>query len=89
MQDAVAPNASRLLKAGFVAILATAIGFSIRGGILDNWGAEFGFTRAQIDQRLGADVNLMFWMLGGVVTLEFTGDPLHDEVTRIPQDVSS
>jgi MFS family permease len=32
-------------------------------------GAEFGFTRAEIDQRLGADVNLMFWMLGGIVTL--------------------
>ena len=32
-------------------------------------GNEFGFTRAQIDQRLGADVNLTFWMLGGVVTL--------------------
>lgn len=32
-------------------------------------GEEFHFTRAQIDQRLGADVNLTFWMLGGVVTL--------------------
>lgn len=32
-------------------------------------GAEFHFTRAQIDQRLGADVNLIFWMLGGAVTL--------------------
>jgi predicted MFS family arabinose efflux permease len=32
-------------------------------------GTEFGFTRAQIDQRLGADVNLLFWMLGGVLTL--------------------
>lgn len=32
-------------------------------------GEEFGFTRAEIDQRLGADVNLIFWMLGGMVTL--------------------
>ena len=32
-------------------------------------GEEFHFTRAEIDQRLGADVNLTFWMLGGVVTL--------------------
>lgn len=32
-------------------------------------GNEFGFSRAEIDQRLGADVNLMFWMLGGVLTL--------------------
>lgn len=32
-------------------------------------GDEFGFTRAEIDQKLGADVNLIFWMLGGAVTL--------------------
>jgi predicted MFS family arabinose efflux permease len=32
-------------------------------------GSEFGFSRSEIDQRLGADVNLIFWMLGGVTTL--------------------
>ena len=32
-------------------------------------GTEFGFSRAEIDQRLGADVNLLFWMVGGVLTL--------------------
>lgn len=32
-------------------------------------GADFGFDRAAIDQHLGADVNLAFWMLGGLVTL--------------------
>lgn len=32
-------------------------------------GQDFGFTRAQIDQKLGADINLTFWMLGGAVTL--------------------
>lgn len=32
-------------------------------------GAEFGFSRAEIDQKLGADVNLIFWMLGGAVTM--------------------
>lgn len=32
-------------------------------------GAELGFSRAEIDRRLGADVNLVFWMLGGAVTL--------------------
>lgn len=32
-------------------------------------GEEFKFTRAEIDQKLGADVNLIFWMLGGMVTL--------------------
>jgi MFS family permease len=32
-------------------------------------GNELHFSRAEIDQRLGADINLTFWMLGGVVTL--------------------
>src|SRR3954454_19691394 len=42
------PNASRLLWAGFMAILAAGVGFAIRGGIFDNWGKEFGFTGAQL-----------------------------------------
>lgn len=32
-------------------------------------GREFGFSRAEIDQKLGADLNLMFWILGAAVTL--------------------
>ena len=32
--DAIAPNAYRLLWAGFMAILAAGVGFSVRGGIL-------------------------------------------------------
>ena len=41
---AIAPNAKRLLWAGFMSILAAGIGFSIRGGILNTWSAQFGFT---------------------------------------------
>lgn len=48
-----APNAHRLLWAGFMAILAAGVGFAIRGGILDNWGAEFGFTNAQLGEISG------------------------------------
>ena len=44
----IAPNAKRLLWAGFMAILAAGVGFAIRGGIFDNWGKEFGFTGAQL-----------------------------------------
>ncbi len=44
----IAPNAHRLLWAGFMAILATGVGFAIRGGVLDNWGAEFGFNAGQL-----------------------------------------
>lgn len=32
--EGIAPNAKRLLFAGFMAILAAGIGFGIRGGIL-------------------------------------------------------
>lgn len=45
----LAPNANRLLWGGFMAILAAGVGFSIRGGFLDNWGREFNFT----DKELG------------------------------------
>src|ERR1043166_2664939 len=51
-----APNANRLLIAGFMAILAAGVGFAIRGGIFDNWGAEFGFTASQLGAIGGAGV---------------------------------
>ena len=44
----------RLLWAGFTAILAAGVGFAIRGGIFDNWGAEFGFSGAQLGAIGGA-----------------------------------
>jgi len=51
---AIAPNARRLLWAGWVAILAAGMGFGIRGGIFYNWGEEFGFTAAQLGAIGGA-----------------------------------
>jgi MFS family permease len=53
-QDGIAPNAGRLLWAGFAAILAAGIGFGIRGGILANWGTDFGFTATQLGDINGA-----------------------------------
>lgn len=50
---AIAPNAQRLLWAGFMAILAAGVGFSIRAGILGDWGAEFGFTQSDLGQITG------------------------------------
>jgi len=50
----IAPNAQRLLWAGFTAILAAGVGFAIRGGILDNWGREFNFTGLQLGTIGGA-----------------------------------
>jgi MFS family permease len=51
---AIAPNAKRLLIAGFMAIFAAGVGMGIRNGILDNWGREFGFTAGQLGDIMGA-----------------------------------
>ncbi len=51
--EAIAPNAKRLLTAGFMAILAAGVGFSIRGGILGDWGTQFGFTQTELGQITG------------------------------------
>ncbi len=67
--EAIAPNARRLLIAGFMAIFAAGVGFAIRGGIFDNWGAEYGFTAAQLGAIGGAGFSGFCFgiILGGVV----------------------
>jgi len=67
--EAIAPNAKRLLWAGFMAILAAGVGFAIRGGIFDNWGSEFGFTGAQLGAIGGAGFTGFCFgiIIGGVV----------------------
>src|ERR671921_789437 len=67
--EGIAPNAKRLLWAGFLAILAAGIGFGIRGGILANWAAEFGFTGAQLGAIGGAGFTGFFFgiIIGGVI----------------------
>lgn len=52
-KDAIAPNAQRLLWAGFMAIMASGIGFSIRGGILGQWANQYGFTMTELGQITG------------------------------------
>ena len=67
--EAIAPNAKRLLWAGFMAILAAGVGFAIRGGIFDNWGREFGFTGAQLGAIGGAGFTGFCFgiIIGGVI----------------------
>ena len=67
--EGIAPNAKRLLWAGFAAILAAGIGFGIRGGILANWAADFGFTGAQLGDIGGAGFTGFCFgiIIGGVV----------------------
>lgn len=64
-----ASNPQRLLWAGFMAILAAGVGFSIRGGILDNWGAEFGFTATELGNISGAGFTGFCFgiIIGGVI----------------------
>jgi MFS family permease len=67
--EAIAPNAKRLLWAGFMAILAAGVGFALRGGIFDNWGKEFGFTGAQLGAIGGAGFSGFCFgiIIGGVI----------------------
>ncbi|MBG7606897.1 MAG: MFS transporter [Verrucomicrobia bacterium] len=67
--DVIAPNASRLFWAGFIAILAAGVGFAIRGGIFDNWAKEYGFTGAQLGAIGGAGFSGFCFgiILGGIV----------------------
>lgn len=67
--NGIAPNAKRLLWAGFLAILAAGIGFGVRGGILANWGADFGFTGAQLGAIGGAGLTGFCFgiIIGGVI----------------------
>jgi MFS family permease len=67
--EAIVPNAKRLLWAGFMAILAAGVGFAIRGGIMDNWGAEYGFTAAQLGAIGGAGFSGFCFgiIIGGVI----------------------
>ncbi|MEW6160018.1 MAG: MFS transporter, partial [Verrucomicrobiota bacterium] len=67
--EAIAPNAKRLLWAGFFAILAAGVGFAIRGGIFDNWGAQYGFTAAQLGAIGGAGFSGFCFgiIIGGVI----------------------
>jgi MFS family permease len=52
-----------------MAILAAGVGFSIRGGILDNWGAEFGFTATELGNISGAGFTGFCFgiIIGGVI----------------------
>ncbi|MFN5851204.1 MAG: MFS transporter [Pirellulaceae bacterium] len=67
--EAIASNAHRLLWAGFMAILAAGIGFAIRGGILDTWGGEYGFTQSTLGIISGAGFTGFCFgiIIGGVI----------------------
>ncbi|MBI2929851.1 MAG: MFS transporter [Verrucomicrobia bacterium] len=55
--DAPAQSAAagqrRLFLASFLTLIAAGIGFSIRNGILGDWGAQFGFTQGELGAITG------------------------------------
>ena len=54
LSPGIAPNAMRLLTAGFLAILAAGVGLAIRGAIFDDWVKAFNFTQLEIGLVNGA-----------------------------------
>lgn len=52
-ESSTVPNAKRLLWAGFMAILAAGVGFSIRAGILSQWAENYGFTQSELGAITG------------------------------------
>src|ERR1700687_2088562 len=68
-RDGSTSNAARLLWAGFLAILATGVGFGVRGGILASWGSEFGFTGGELGAITGAGLTGFCFgiIIGGLV----------------------
>jgi len=67
--EAIAPNAKRLLWAGFAAILAAGVGLAIRGGIFEIWRAKFGFTGLEVGLVNGAGFTGFCFgiIIGGIV----------------------
>src|SRR5215510_15178770 len=76
--EMMAPNAYRLLWGGFMAILAAGIGFAIRGGFLDNWQTEYGFTAKEVGDISGIGFTGFCFgiIIGGVICDKIGYGPL-------------
>lgn len=46
-------NRKKLLVAGFLTLIAAGIGFAVRGGLLDIWSKQYGFTMTELGQITG------------------------------------
>jgi MFS family permease len=55
----------RLFLASFITLIAAGVGFSVRSGILDDWGREFGFTQIELGGITGSGL----WGFGVAVIL--------------------
>lgn len=46
-------NRKKLLTAGILTLIAAGVGFAVRGGLLEVWSAEFGFTMTELGTITG------------------------------------
>src|SRR5579863_5556636 len=67
--NGIAPNAKRLLFAGFMAILAAGIGAAVRGGIFTDWVKAYNFTGLEIGLIGGAGFTGFCFgiIIGGII----------------------
>ncbi|MBB3208822.1 MFS family permease [Rhodopirellula rubra] len=49
----VMENRKKLLVAGILTLIAAGIGFAVRGGLLEIWSAQYGFTMTELGQITG------------------------------------
>jgi MFS family permease len=75
---AIAPNAKRLLFAGFMAILVAGVGFAIRGAILADWAHIYGFTGVELGKITGAGLTGFCFgiIIGGLIADKIGYGPL-------------
>jgi MFS family permease len=69
MSYETAPNAKRLLWAGFFSIFAAGVGFGVRGSILVDWAREYGFTQKELGDISGGGLAGFGFIIifGGVI----------------------
>ena len=60
LANSAARSQKRVFLASFVTLIAAGVGYSVRSGILDDWGREFGFTQTE----LGAITGSGLWGFG-------------------------
>jgi MFS family permease len=65
MSTVRAPNAYRLLWAGFFAIFASGVGFSVRARVLELWAADYGFTKTELGEITGGGL----WAFGVIILI--------------------
>ena len=53
MNEPTVVNRGRLMWASFLTLIAAGMGFGVRGGILADWGADFGFTMFELGKITG------------------------------------